>query len=172
MRVIDRKSPPLMNKKRWMVLIAACLVALAVWGVFYYRSVQMPNWTETREARQAVAESAQLERIEVLTKHIWDQVTWIAQGTSASGQSVIVFLQDGEVVFRTEEENAMSKEDMLQLFDRQHADAKLIAIKPGWFRDQPAWEMQYMQNGSNGVYYHFYSLRNGESLNHFFIATN
>ncbi|MCU6708315.1 hypothetical protein M6D81_06270 [Paenibacillus sp. J5C_2022] len=160
-----------MNKKRWLVLITACLLALAVWGVFYYRSVQMPNWTVTREVRQAVTETAGLEHIDSLTKHIWDEVTWIAQGSDASGQSVIVFLQNGEVIFRTEEENAMTKEDMLQLFDRQHADAKLVAIKPGWFRDQPAWEMQYKQQGSNGVFYHFYSLRNGEALDHFFIAT-
>lgn len=163
MRAVEKKRPPLMTPKRWLLLAIAAIVTFFVWFGLYFREIQLPKWSEDREMREAALETGELAEIRELYKHVWEKTTWIAEGVDEDGENRYLFVtEEGEPIFAVDEEDTLGQDEVEDKFRAVNSDAqkaRIIRISPGLFRDAPVWEVYYSSksDGMNRYYYQFYT---------------
>lgn len=158
MRAIQRKRPPFMTRKRWILISIAVIVSLGVWFGFYFREVMSPRWSELNQAREAALESGLIADVEQLNKHVWEEVTWVAEGKNELDQEIYLFmLADGQIE-TYDKSRVVSEQELRERFKQEKPETEVISISPGRMRGGPAWEIYYTETSDKGVshYYRFY----------------
>lgn len=163
MRAVEKKRPPLMTPKRWLLLSIACLVTFGVWFGLYFREIHLPKWTEGREMREAVLDTGELVEVTELYKHVWEKTIWIAEGEDDAGAERYVFMSvEGEPLYVVNAEDTLEPDAVKNKFRAVNPDARqaqIIRVSPGMFQDAPVWEVYYSSDsdGTGRNYYQFYS---------------
>jgi Uncharacterized protein conserved in bacteria len=162
MRAIEKKRPPLMTRRRWIVLSSALVLAGLIGFGYYFSLVQEPKWSEERQARQAAAEVGGLISVEETYKHVWEETIWVAEGTDAEGGKMYVFMRDGELLHSVRAAESVTVEALRDRFERNKPEADIVRISPGLFRGEPAWEVYYRITDGRAQYrYDFYRFHDG-----------
>lgn len=138
-----------------MITIAA-IVAFGVWFGFYFRDVMNPRWTELNQARETALESGLIADVVELEKHVWEEVTWVAEGKDQLDQEIYLFMLANGEIETFDKSKIFSEQDLLERFQREKPESDVIRISPGRLRGGPAWEIYYTEPSGKGVS-HFYS---------------
>lgn len=159
MRAIERKRPPLMSPRRWLLLGIAAVVAMGVWVGLYFRDIQSPYWSEMGDAEQIALATGKLTSIEQMYKHTWEDTTWIAKGLNEAMAEIYLFHRQEELLFAINSTDVVSIEKLRSVFKNENPDTKIISASPGIFRGSPVWELFFSRsvNGKKRYFYHFYS---------------
>ena len=170
MRAIEKKRPPLLTKRRIAYAGTICFIALLVWLVLYYRAIQMPHWTEQREAEAFALETTELASVEHSYKHVWDQVSWIVSGLNDHDEPVMVWIAaEGEpIVMRSGD--GLTEEAILGKFESSNPEAEPIRIQAGLFSGTPVWEVYYKDGGR--AYYAFYTFYDGTYIDTYQLSSS
>ncbi|MEK3881410.1 hypothetical protein [Paenibacillus sp. PL2-23] len=178
MRAIEKKRPPFMTPKRWILLISASAVTFLVWFGLYLHDIQSPLWGLERSMRQAALQTGELSEVDKLHKHVWEASSWIAEGRDGAGAVRYVYLTgEGEPLYTIDADDVLSEEELLAQFreaNRSAAGLEVVRVQPGLFRDSPAWEVYYSsQDGDRRRYYYqFYTFdREGDLIESFTLPT-
>lgn len=156
MRAVQKKRPRFMTPKRWFLVAAACIVTLGVWFGFYLRDVMSPRWSEEAQARSIALQHGTMTEIDLMRKHVWEEVTWVAEGRNAENEAVYLFIKENGDPETVAASSVMPEQELLDRFRSANADAEVIRITPGRFRGGPAWEIYYSEPSERGTTY-FYS---------------
>lgn len=149
-----------MTPKRWFLFVVACLVMLIIGSALYFRTIKMPIWLEETKALEAAMDAGNLTSVHAINKHVWESVTWIAEGLNEMGASVYVFQNEkGETLHTIQTNEVLAVDEIMKGFKAGNAGAKVIRISPGRFRNSPAWEIDYSisQDGVKRFYIQFLS---------------
>lgn len=178
MRAVEKKRPPLMTPRRWLLLAIAVIVTFLVWFGLYFREIQLPKWSEEREMRETALNTGELAEISKLYRHVWEKTTWIAEGEDEDGENRYLFMtEEGEPIFVVDDEDTLEQdaiEDKFRAVNSDDQKAQIIRISPGMFQDAPVWEVYYSSktNGVNRYYYQFYTFdRNAELIETYKLPT-
>ncbi|MHA7963465.1 hypothetical protein ACX93W_04910 [Paenibacillus sp. CAU 1782] len=147
-----------MTRKRWILISIAAIVTLSVWFGFYFRDVMSPRWSELNQARETAMQSGLIADVVQLDKHVWEEVTWVAEGKDPQEQEIYLFMLANGEIETFHKSKVLTEQELLERFQREKPDSEVIRISPGRLRGGPAWEIYYTEPSGNGVshYYSFY----------------
>jgi uncharacterized protein YpmB len=166
----ERRLPTL-SLKRWLVLITGFVVFVIVTFVLYIRSAD----SEYRKAESKAAQIAQkqggLVEVSEAVRHTWDETVWVVTGLDSENQTWMIWERKEELIKRKVNENKSEKQ-MLSIFTQEHAGVTPIRMIPGWFQDQPIWEIRYKINSGDGQQsIDFYSFKDGTKLKTYVLSS-
>ncbi|GGG58529.1 cell wall elongation regulator TseB-like domain-containing protein [Paenibacillus radicis (ex Gao et al. 2016)] len=187
MRAVTKKRKPIMSAKRWLTLSILLVIALLAAVFIYYRSVQLPYWSQEASIRNEAVEAAQLKSVTKATKHVWDRAYWIVEGTDESDTDVYVWIAAKEkpdanaetgneatsdttnantippLIIKASE--AASKDAIRESFLQAKPDAEIKRLQPGMLNGEPVWEIYFSrEEHTTKYYYEFYSFRDGSFI--------
>ncbi|MDF2835257.1 MAG: hypothetical protein K0Q63_897 [Paenibacillus sp.] len=148
-----------MTPVKWLWIVLAAVVTCLIWLGLYYRDIQIPHWEAEGGARDKIIASGELDTVERIHKHVWDDTVWIGFGASGENETKYVFLKSDETTISVDASNVLPDDELKAKFRASKPDAKLIRLQPGMFLGSPAWEAYY-ESSLDGVsyqYYDFYS---------------
>lgn len=155
MRALDKKKRAFMTPSKWVWIVLAAAVTLLIWFGLYYRDIQMPHWAAEDNARDRLIATGELEMVEQVHKHVWDDTVWIGYGTDGEDENKYVFLKSDETTVSVDASDVIPDEEMKAKFHANRPESKLIRLQPGMFSGAPAWEAYY-ESAVDGVLYHHY----------------
>jgi uncharacterized protein YpmB len=162
---------PNLSLIRWLVLITGFVVFVIVSSVLYFRSAD----SEYRKAESAAAQIAQkqggLVEVSESVRHTWDETVWVVTGKDSDNQTWMVWERKEELVKRKVNEN-MSEKQILSIFSQEHPGVTPIRVIPGWFQNQPIWEIRYKNSTGEGQQsIGFYSFKDGTKLKTYVLSS-
>jgi uncharacterized protein YpmB len=165
-RAESRSRLASMSIGRWIFVIAGFLLFLAVLFMIYIRSVDSGYRGEQKRAMALAQSQAGLTRIDGAVQYTWEETVWVVRGRDRDKQSWIVWERKDGLVKEKESDN-FSMTQMRDRFAAEHPSAKSIRILPGWFNNQPVWEIRYDDRASSTRHpsISFYSFKDGSLLN-------
>lgn len=169
MRAIEKKRPPLMNRKKWTVLISVLLILIVLLSTFFYRSIQLDRWTEKDQVRESFSTQFDLTTERYLEKYIWEDQYWILLANNLNGTSQYAVMKDDVIVTTLDESNVYSSDRVVQSIKSPDGNAVVSRVFPGYVGGQFIWEVQYNDVNTDHLKYAFYSMVNGTLLNEYTI---
>ncbi|WP_028561248.1 DUF5590 domain-containing protein [Paenibacillus pinihumi] len=153
-----------MTPGRWVLLIVTVLMLIFLLLNLYYRSTQQDIWKQEREAEQVAAQAAGLVHITSATKHVWNQIAWIVQGTDESGEDKMVWVV-GDKADSVLSSSGISKDQITEKVLASKPDADIIRVQPGLLDGEKIWEVFYKRNETTEKYYYeFYKFSDGSFI--------
>jgi len=165
-----QRRMPSLSLSRWLIIITGFIAFVIVSFVLYVRSADTDYRRAEINAIRIAQEQGGLTKVTDAINHTWDETVWVVSGTDSDGQAWMIFERQEELVRKKVSEN-LSEEQMLAKFAQEHSGS-LIRILPGWFRDQPIWEIRYW-NEQNKAHQSldFYSFEDGKMLKTYVLSS-
>lgn len=170
MRAIEKKRQPLLNRKKWTILIILLLTLIVLLFTFFYRSIQLERWTEKAQIREVFSTQYDLSTEQYLEKYIWEDQYWILLANNLDGISQYAVMKDNEIITTLDEANVYASDRIIQSLKNSDSNAVVSRVFPGYVGDQFIWEVQYHDADTGYVKYAFYSMTNGAFLNQYTIS--
>lgn len=164
MRLIEKKRPPLMNARRWTILIVLILIALTILITLFYRDIQSDRWNEKTLVRESLSEFYDLSSEQYLEKYTWDNQYWIMLATNNEQVEQYVSWSDNEIIGVINANSIISVNDALERIQRLDTNAIEPTGKAGYMSGQFVWEVKYKDNKSEHVKYAFFSMLDGKLI--------
>jgi len=165
-----KRKLPTLSLAKWLFLITGFVVFLAVCFVLYVRTADADYRNAENHAIRIAKEQGGLTEIGESVRHTWIETVWIVSGKDADGADWMIFERQDGLVREKIGEN-LSKSQMLAKFAEEHA-GEPIRIIPGWFNDQPAWEIRYWNEKSEEHQtLDFYSFKDGSLLKRYVLSS-
>lgn len=142
---------------KWsLLIILGILVIVLVFGIFLYKDIQASKIEGYSETEKAVLNETELESVEQVTHFYGEETFHIALGHTKEQDEKLVFVPQDEDQEATEmvvidQEDIMSKEDIIAVWTEQCSDCKLIKINPAMIKEEPLWEMTYRDDTNRYV---------------------
>ncbi len=148
-----------MTPAKWLWIAVAAVITFLIWLGLYYRDIQIPHWDAEGEARAKFIASGELETVERIHKHVWDDTVWVGFGAGEGDAAKFVFLKSDQTTVSVDASKVLPDDELKAKFRASRPDAKLIRLQPGMFAGAPAWEVYYEStvDGKSYQYYDFYS---------------
>ncbi len=166
MRAIEKKRPPIMNSKRWSVVMVLLIAAIIAVVIVYYNQVQQPKWDQKSIATATVLEKSDLVQIEAIHKHVWNEPYWIALGMKEDKSKHYAFLKEGEeeeVPVLLAADSLLTVEQMSEQLEKSKFEKVVHRMTLGIYSNQPVWEIYGSKDGR--YYYSFFAADSGELIN-------
>jgi uncharacterized protein YpmB len=159
----ERRLPSL-SRIRWLILITGFVVFVAVSFFLYIRSADSHHRNAMNNAIEIAHKQGGLKDVSEAVIHTWDETVWVVTGMDSEGETWMLWERKTELVKRKVSEN-MSKKRMLTKFSEEHVGLEPIRVLPGWFNDQPVWEIRYWnETAKEHQSIDFYSFQDGTKL--------
>jgi len=165
MRVIEKKRPPLMNPKRWLIVTPIVIAALTISCVWYYRTIQQPFWQEKEAAYSKVKEQSDMTSIQSIHKYVWDETSWIASGTTEADEPITVVIRKEADPIVVSTSSLISYDDMLKTVTGNSNEALVKRLQLGFMEGQLVWEA-YIKRADR-FYYAFYRGVDGQFIDEY-----
>jgi uncharacterized protein YpmB len=166
----ERRLPSL-SLIRWLILITGFIVFVAVSFVLYIRSADADHRIAQNNVIEIAKKQGGLEVVDEAVIHTWDETVWVVTGKDSAGETWMLWERKAELVKRKVSEN-MSKKRMLAKFSEEHAGLEPIRVLPGWFKDQPVWEIRYWNEAAREHQsIDFYSFQDGTKLKTYVLSS-
>jgi uncharacterized protein YpmB len=157
-----RRSP--LTPGRWALLIGGFLLFLLVLFVVTVRNADADYRRDEARAVATAKTEAGLKRIGSVSMHVWDETVWVVTGKDAEGVEWIVWERASGLV-KEKLEDGLSEKRIRELFASQHPGSDIVRLLPGWFDNQPAWEIRYVADPDTGRQsIDFYAFKDGTKL--------
>ncbi|CAM3946010.1 DUF5590 domain-containing protein [Cohnella lubricantis] len=163
-RMEERRRDPVMSARRWTLLILGFLVFLCVIFVIYIKSAGADYQNEKNGAIRLAKQEAGIVKPAEAVKHVWEESVWVVSGKDADGVKWFVWeRQDGLVKERADD--GLSEDEAKQRFTEEHPGKQIVRVMPGWFENQPAWEIRYISDPeTERQAIDFYAFKDGMKL--------
>ena len=161
-----RKPVRALSVRNGIIIGAGLLLFLAVGAVLSVRTADADYRRDERQAHALAKREAGLIEIRESVHYTWEESMWILRGRDAEGVEWYVW-QRADGIVKEKASDVLGEADALRLFREQRPDADVIRVLPGWFQNEPAWEIRYKQiKGPNtrGQAVDFYAFRGGGRL--------
>ncbi|WEK55737.1 MAG: hypothetical protein P0Y55_06740 [Candidatus Cohnella colombiensis] len=161
---------PSISLRRWIIIIVGFIVFVGVSFVLYIRSADSVHRQEEKHAIRIAEQQAAFAEVKDATVHIWEEKMWIVRGLDAEGVEWMLWERQDELVKLKVSDN-FSERQMLDKFVQEHSGKEPIQLIPGWFQDQPVWEVRYWNEvGERHQAIDFYSFKDGTKLKTYELA--
>ncbi|ANS74824.1 hypothetical protein AWM70_09650 [Paenibacillus yonginensis] len=158
------------TKTKW-IWISILVLAAILFGLYrYYVYVMQDTWTQEDAAILRAKQEAGLVKTIGVTKSVWDDVCWVVEGNNASGEHIMVWLQDGQPPHTEQVTGASTKKAMQAKIKALMPNADVKRLVPGIYNGQYVWQLYYKEQ--DHYYYRFFSFSNGEALTEEFTLPN
>lgn len=167
MRTTDKKNPPLITPRGWAMITMLLVLALISATIYYFTLIQEPKWDEMKTVKQRLSEANVVEW-ELLSKYVWDEVVWIAEGASVDQNKSVVFLRTEEPPIIINEDQILSRAQIEATFRQAHQheeELALLSSRIGLLAGQPVWEIYYKIDQK--FYYYFYDAATGVKIDNY-----
>ena len=163
-RAEERKRPPIMTGRRWTLLILGFLVFVIVIFVIYVQSAGAGYRNEKDDAIRLAKKEAGIAKTTDAVKHVWDESVWVVTGKDADGVKWIVWERQAGIV-KEKEDDGLNEAAAKRRFAEEHPGQQIVRVLPGWFENQPAWEIRYVSDPeSERQAIDFYAFKDGTKL--------
>ncbi|MBB6635344.1 DUF5590 domain-containing protein [Cohnella thailandensis] len=163
-RTENRRRSHAIPPWRWALLIIGFLVFLCVAFFVYVRSADSDYTAEERQAIRIAKTEAGLKEIDGTYKHVWEETVWVVAGTDEQGEKWMVWERANEVV-KEKLSGGYNENQIVSQFRLQHPGTNIVRILPGWFQNQPAWEIRYVSDPeTKRQAIDFYQFQSGKHL--------
>ncbi|WP_217594999.1 DUF5590 domain-containing protein [Cohnella sp. GbtcB17] len=163
-RIAERRRQSPWTGWRLTLIALGFLVFVAVVFVVYVRSADADYRGEERAAAAKAKQEAGLTEVDNVSKHVWDDSVWVVEGKDASDTDWFVWLRKDGVV-KEKASEGYDAERIRSRFNADHPGKKIARLLPGWFSEQPAWEIRYFDDpASKRQAIVFYSFKDGSLL--------
>lgn len=163
-RAEERKRPSIMTGRRWTMLILGFLVFVCVIFVLYVKSAAADYQNEKDDAIRLAKKEAGIVKQTDAVKHVWDESVWVVTGKDADGVKWFVWERQSGIV-KEKADDGLSEAVVKQRFAEEHPGKKIVRVIPGWFENQPAWEIRYVSDpATERQAIDFYSFLDGTLL--------
>jgi len=143
-----------MTPRRWAVIVLLSLGLVLALILLYLQWARSDYAREEREAVQRAVAEAGLRKAESAVKFVWDEVVWVVRGEREDGSDAYVWVFADRVEI-TDAGEAYDADALRRDVLREHPDAAILRIRPGYAEGRRIWEVWYTRN-ENGVERHFY----------------
>ncbi|WP_223066662.1 DUF5590 domain-containing protein [Paenibacillus caui] len=158
------------TRTKW-ILISVLVAAAAIFGLYrYYIYVMQDTWTQEDAAILRAKKEAGLVKTIGVSKSVWDEVSWVVEGKDASGQHIMVWLQDGKAPHTEQVDQGITKTAMEAKIKAEMPNIHIVRLLPGVYENQYVWQLFY-KNGDH-YYYRFYRFNDGSALTEEFTLPN
>ncbi len=165
-----QRRMPSLSLVKWLVILTGFVLFVLVSFYVYVRSADSDYRRAENNAIRIAKEQGSLTDISEAISHTWDETVWVVSGKDADGQDWMIFERSNELVRRKVSEN-MSKKQMLAKFSQEHGGTP-IRIIPGWFENQPVWEIRYWNEKSKeNQSIDFYSFYDGTMMKTYVLSS-
>ncbi|MCD9021154.1 DUF5590 domain-containing protein [Cohnella silvisoli] len=166
-----KRKLPSLSLVRWLVVLIGFIVFVIVSFVLYVRSADSDYRNGETKATRIALDSGGLAKVTDAVIHTWDETVWVVTGTDSEGQAWMIWERKTELVKRKVSEN-MSEKQITAKFALEHGGAAPIRTIPGWFENQPVWEIRYW-NEKDHLHQSidFYSFQDGTKLRTFVLSS-
>lgn len=155
---------PRVSRLKWLIVGAGFIAFVIVSFVLYIRSADSEYRLAERKAINMAIQQGGLVDADNATIHTWDETVWVVEGTDASGEKWMIWVRAEELVKLKVSDN-VSESQMLSRFAETHDGKSPVRMLPGWFQDQPAWEVRYWSEiGKRHQAIDFYAFKDGSKL--------
>lgn len=172
MRAIEKKRPPLMNRRRWIVLIVLLLISISLAIFFSYRAIHEGIWQEHAEMRQQIKQTNEfdMDSVQSLEKYVWEDVYWIMLAAKTDDDKLYysVWTED-DMLAELPYSDAVEPDSMLAQFQQRKKNASKIKLQVGYVLGQLVWEVKYRDLATDHLKIAFYSLNNGNFIDEYTI---
>jgi uncharacterized protein YpmB len=164
---------PSLSLIRWLVIIAGFILFVIVSFVLYIRSADAGHRHGEKKAYQIALNQGGMEEVSRASIHTWDETVWVVKGKDSEDQPWMIWVRNEELIKKKISEG-ISEEQMLEEFTKAHSGQKPLRILPGWFQNQPVWEIRYKIDTGDPEDDHqsidFYSFEDGTKLQTFWLS--
>ncbi|THF78417.1 cell wall elongation regulator TseB-like domain-containing protein [Cohnella fermenti] len=163
-RLEDRRRTHGIPAWRYILLAALFLLFLCVAFFVYVRSADAEYTADERKAIRLALSEGGLANVDATYKHVWEETVWVVIGTDAQGDKRIVWERESGI--SAEQMSAGYDEDQIvSRFRIDHPGDDIVRILPGWFQNEPAWEIRYVTDAASKLQaIDFYQFHSGEHL--------
>lgn len=163
-RAEERKRAPVMTARRWTLLILGFLVFVCVVFVLYVKSAGADYQNEKDDAIRLAKKEAGIVKTTDAIKHVWDESVWIVTGKDSDGVKWFVWERQ-EGIVREKADDGLSEAEVKQKFRQENPGKQIVRVLPGWFENQPAWEIRYVSDpDTERQTIDFYAFKDGTKL--------
>jgi uncharacterized protein YpmB len=160
----SRRKLPNLSFARWTLLLAGFLLFLLVSFILFIRSADATHHHAEKTAIRIAKAQAGLTDVRKAVRHTWDETVWVVFGKDATNVEWMVWERDNEVIKLKVSENESEKQ-MLRRFKDEHNGEIPIRMLPGWFQNEPVWEVRYWSElDAERQAIDFYSFKDGSRL--------
>ncbi|RUS48215.1 DUF5590 domain-containing protein [Cohnella sp. AR92] len=165
-RLENRRSSKAIPPWRWVLLIVGFLLFICVAFYLYVQSADSQYTSDERKAIRLAKTDAGLKEIDGTYKHVWEETVWVVAGTDAQGEEWMVWERQGEEgIVKEKLSSGYDEDQIVSLFRKDHPNNRIVRVLPGWFQNQPAWEIRYVNDPSTKRQaIDFYQFKSGELL--------
>lgn len=128
---------------RWLIVVAGALLFAIVSFVLYVRSADSDHRRGELHAYRIAMQEGAISGINGGYRHTWENTVWVVLGVDEEGDDAAVWIRDDELLMKLKIAENMSEERMREQFAAAHGGDEPIRMLPGWFEDQPIWEVRY-----------------------------
>ena len=127
---------------RWILALILLLAAVAAAFAMYVRAADSDYRNERSKAVSFAREQGELATVERAVFYTWDESLWVVEGTDREGVAWMLW-ERGDGLVKEKIDDGFSEARILAQFGVQKPHAEVVRIQPGWFANQPVWEIRY-----------------------------
>jgi uncharacterized protein YpmB len=160
-RTESRRRLPELSFARWIFLGVLFFVLLAAAAVLYLRSADSGYRGEESLAIKLAKSQGGLTEIDQAVLYTWNEPLWIVLGKDKDQQEWILW-ERKEGIVKEKLSDGFSESRIRERFASERPSAVPVRVLPGWFANQPVWEIRYRKTPrSNQQSIEFYSFKDG-----------
>ena len=154
-----------MTPGRWAVIVLLSIGLVLVLILLYFQWARSDDAHEEREAVRRAMDEAGLGKAKSAVKFVWDEVVWVVRGELQEGADVYVWVFTDRVEI-TDAGEAYDADALRKDVLREHPDASINRIRPGYAEGRRIWEVWYSrtENGVKRHFYKFYAFEDGSPI--------
>ena len=147
------------------LLIAAIATILVIFGVRFYRTIQIPLWTSLAKAEAAAVEALQLTSVSSVERFVSDQPYTVITATYGEDEEVVVWMWSGGLHMERLKDG-FSKEEIIGIALQENPEKELLRVMPGKIHGEYVWEVYYELETEQDrrKYYDYYRFADGQKI--------
>jgi len=167
MRAIEKKRPPFMTRKKWILFSVFILLSIIVLLTLFYRNIQLSMWDEQAQIKSTAMQQETIKSVESLRKYTWDSSYWIISSTDHNDQQQYVAFQENELLAAINRNNIVSEQEMLEKIAQLTNQKDTVSVQAGYAWNMFVWEVHYLSDKDNRYKYAFYEMSSGNFIDEY-----
>lgn len=134
----------------FLILIILCII----YFVFLYYKIDRDKTAGYSNVENSVLQEGAITKVHEISRFHGDKAYYVVFGEDNSGEKRIVFVpfEKDEELTVVDQQDIVSKEDILEKWQQECTDCKLIRVTPGLIDDNPLWEITYIDSSNRYVF--------------------